>query len=209
MSNNKSENTAELLEEILKNPHFKALTEVLAENNVSESTFMKEFEKLFLKLISNHKGDNDVLKKESHYYILPAISVYETMKKHMPEPLSCFRKMWFSGAEYGAKLLRERAQDEKFLSGWCRNITPKEENAGAFVFDIKSVSDTHTEYHVLECPYVRLCKYYGCSEIVTVFCDSDDISFRNINPRLIWERTQTIGRGDSVCDFAFTYIKKG
>ncbi|WP_081676008.1 L-2-amino-thiazoline-4-carboxylic acid hydrolase [Butyrivibrio sp. AC2005] len=40
--------------------------------------------------------------------------------------------------------------------------------------------------------------------MVTVFCDSDDVSFGNISDNLKWGRKKTIGRGDDLCDFKFT-----
>ena len=33
------------------------------------------------------------------------------------------------------------------------------------------------------------------------FCDSDDISYTGLHPKLIWERSMTLGRGNDRCDF--------
>lgn len=54
---------------------------------------------------------------------------------------------------------------------------------------------------MLGCPYYALCELYGCKELVRVFCDSDDVAYGNMHPRLSWERTKTLGRGDYYCDF--------
>ena len=42
---------------------------------------------------------------------------------------------------------------------------------------------------------------YGCPELCRCFCDSDDISYTGLHPKLIWERTMTLGRGNDRCDF--------
>ena len=57
---------------------------------------------------------------------------------------------------------------------------------------------------MLECPYMNICKKYGCPEIVPAFCASDDVAYGNMHPKLIWGRTKTLGRGDEYCDFKLT-----
>lgn len=57
------------------------------------------------------------------------------------------------------------------------------------------------------CPYVETCKKYGCPEITRFFCKSDDITYGNLHPKLVWGRTQTLGMGGECCDFRL-YIKQ-
>ena len=52
-----------------------------------------------------------------------------------------------------------------------------------------------------ECPYYDTCTEYGCPELCRCFCDSDDISYTGLHPKLIWERSMTLGRGNDRCDF--------
>lgn len=196
----------EITGKVLKNPHFESLPEILSRDGISSEAFLNDFEKRFIILLSKHEADNDALKEESHHYILPAIAVYQTLKCYHSSPLAAFREMWLRGAEKGAAFLQKQSESDDFLQSWIRNVTPKNCNAGAFVFEIIHMTDQETEYHVKRCPYVDFCNDYGCPEIITVFCDSDDISFGNIHPRLIWGRTKTIGRGDPVCDFKYTLI---
>ena len=200
----KENDRPETAAKILKNPHFEYLSEILARDGVSADAFWKEFSERFALLLAEHQDDNEVLKEESHHYILPAIAVYQTLQRFHQAPLSAFREMWLYGARKGAAFLQKKAEDDEFLRSWIPNVTPKICVAGAFVFEIIRLDERETEYHVKKCPYVDFCRAYGCSEIITVFCDSDDVSFGNIHPRLIWGRTKTIGRGDSVCDFKYT-----
>ncbi len=198
----------ELLEELDKNPHFMTLPEVLHNERIREVSFRNDMRNQLERLLKEHMDDNEGLKEESHHYILPAIAVYQTLQTHSPNALRLFREMWLNGARLGAEHLRKLAQDDRFLQNWIPSVTPKKTETGAFGFRIDHVSENETEYHVLRCPYVQFCKAYGCPEIVTVFCDSDDISFGNIHPRLIWGRTKTIGRGDPYCDFKYTLLKE-
>ena len=194
----------ELLEELRKNPHFKALPGILAREGVDQDAFMLAFRDRLSSLLSEHADDSEGLKEESHHYILPAIAVYRTLQEITPNALLLFREMWLEGAKMGAAYLQKKAEDDAFLQDWIPSVTPKRTETGAFLFRIDHVNDHETEYHVLRCPYVQFCRDYGCPEIITVFCDSDDVSFGNIHPRLKWGRTKTIGRGDALCDFKYT-----
>ena len=54
---------------------------------------------------------------------------------------------------------------------------------------------------MIVCPYFSNCVKYGCTELGTAFCDSDDISYGNMHPKLFWGRTKTLARGNECCDF--------
>ena len=54
---------------------------------------------------------------------------------------------------------------------------------------------------MMKCPYHDTCAEYGCPELCRCFCDSDDISYAWLHPKLIWERSMTLGRGNDRCDF--------
>lgn len=58
------------------------------------------------------------------------------------------------------------------------------------------------------CPYVETCKKYGCPELTQFFCKSDDVVYSELHPKLVWNRTKTLGRGGDCCDFRL-YLKRG
>ena len=60
---------------------------------------------------------------------------------------------------------------------------------------------------MMKCPYHDTCVAYGCPELCGCFCDSDDISYTGLHPKLIWHRTKTLGRGDDRCDFCMKIMK--
>ena len=197
----------EILTQVKRNPHFEHIETILLRDGIDPASLMPDFTDKLHRLVMEHANDNETLKEESFYYILPAIAMYQALKRCHHDPLAAFREMWLHGAEKGAAFLKEKAKDKSFLHTWIQNVTPKDCDAGAFVFEIIQATEKETEYHVKKCPYVDFCREYGCPEIITVFCDSDDISFGNIHPRLIWGRTKTIGRGDPVCDFRYVLLE--
>ncbi|WP_081338278.1 L-2-amino-thiazoline-4-carboxylic acid hydrolase [Eisenbergiella tayi] len=40
------------------------------------------------------------------------------------------------------------------------------------------------------------------------FCDSDDISYAGLHPKLVWHRTKTLRRGDDRWDFCMETVRK-
>lgn len=59
-----------------------------------------------------------------------------------------------------------------------------------------------------KCPYHDACVRYGCPELCPCFCDSDDIAYDDLHPKLVWHRTKTLGRGNECCDFCLKLAGK-
>lgn len=70
-------------------------------------------------------------------------------------------------------------------------------------FDMIDYPNNKSKCHIdmIVCPYYSNCVKYGCLELGTAFCNSDDISYGNMHPKLIWGRTKTLARGNECCDF--------
>lgn len=60
-----------------------------------------------------------------------------------------------------------------------------------------------------KCSYHDACVRYGCPELCPCFCDSDDITYGDLHPRLLWRRTETLGRGGGRCDFCLKIKEDG
>lgn len=60
------------------------------------------------------------------------------------------------------------------------------------------------KFDMLVCPYYEKCREYGCPEIVAGYCESDDVCYADMHPKLKWGRTKTIGKGGDCCDFELT-----
>lgn len=57
------------------------------------------------------------------------------------------------------------------------------------------------------CPYWSYCVKYDCPELATAFCNSDDISYGNMHPKLVWGRNKILSNGSDYCNFILE-IKK-
>ena len=68
-------------------------------------------------------------------------------------------------------------------------------------FEANEIRTTGGVWRIDEC--VRC----GCPELCRCFCDSDDITYDGLHPKLIWQRTMTLGRGGDRCDFCMKVVK--
>lgn len=67
--------------------------------------------------------------------------------------------------------------------------------------------DWELSFDMVQCPYFDKCSAYGCPELCKAYCEADDICYGNMHPKIIWGRTQTLGKGGDCCDFRMA-IKK-
>ena len=125
------------------------------------------------------------LEKQRHLesQILPGIAAYEVLQSLMRIP-GLYRRVPALFAKGTRKLFGESA-----------GFAAKELQVSGGVWRIDMV----------RCPYHDTCVRYGCPELCPSFCDSDDITYGALHPRLLWRRTQTLGRGDPRCDFCLKF----
>ena len=139
--------------------------------------------------------------------ILPGIAAYETLQAVMPkdEALSILHGY----VEQRARRIKKWLLRLMRIPGLYRRVP------GIFARDTPRFFGTEAGFAARElqtsggvwridmtrCPYHDLCGRYGCPELCHCFCDSDDITYDGLHPRLYWRRTKTLGRGDDCCDF--------
>ena len=58
------------------------------------------------------------------------------------------------------------------------------------------------------CFYYKTLAAYGAPELTASFCRVDDLIYGGMSAQVLWQRTQTIGRGAEYCDFCFANAKK-
>ena len=78
--------------------------------------------------------------------------------------------------------------------------------AGFEANEIRTTGDVW-RIDMTRCPYHDECVNYGCPELCHCLCDSDDITYDGLHPKLVWHRTKTLGRGDDRCDFCMKIMK--
>jgi hypothetical protein len=77
--------------------------------------------------------------------------------------------------------------------GWKIDWLQNDKNA--IRFDMKS------------CFYHDTLSKYGAPELTASFCQVDDFIYGNMSPYLKWQRSKTIGRGETHCDFRFSPVR--
>ncbi|WP_418230568.1 L-2-amino-thiazoline-4-carboxylic acid hydrolase [Butyricicoccus sp.] len=145
--------------------------------------------------------------------ILPGIAAYETLQRIMPKEEALQTVHGY--VERLARTSHKQLAALLHIPGLYRLVP------GVFVkstrsvfgpaagFDSKELQVGNGIWRVdmMKCPYHDTCVAYGCPELCRCFCDSDDISYTALHPKLIWHRTKTLGRGDDRCDFCMKIMK--
>lgn len=164
--------------------------------------------KRYDELLFENKDEPKVMDAHTKARIYPAISVFEALVKEgfsRKEASDIIYQFYDVSAAKGAKFLQGLLKlpglykkVPKFASSMVKKGFG--ENAG---FRFKEYATPKNEMHIdmLVCPYHEICKKYACPEIVKAFCHSDDVAYGHMHPKLSWERSGTLGRGDQLCDF--------
>ena len=162
-------------------------------------------------------AENADASKEKQYHlkrqILPGIAAYETLQRVMPKEEALqtvhgyVERLARTSHKQLAALLHIPGlyrlvpgvfvKSTRSVFGPAAGFAPKELQTGNGVWRVD----------MMKCPYHDTCTEYGCPELCRCFCDSDDISYTGLHPKLIWERSMTLGRGNDRCDFCMKTIK--
>ncbi|MBQ8647074.1 MAG: L-2-amino-thiazoline-4-carboxylic acid hydrolase [Oscillospiraceae bacterium] len=184
------------------------IDELYAENH---ATIMAYAWSRFDGLCAENADESKAVQMHTRSRIYPAISVFEALVNcgvGREDAAQLILDFYITRAQKPGKVIQKllkipglyKAVPNLFLIGVNKMFGPDagfkarhyESKQGCFRMDM------------LECPYMSICKKYGCPEIVPAFCASDDVAYGNMHPKLIWGRTKTLGRGDECCDFKLT-----
>ena len=171
----------------------------------------KELNAAFETRLQALRADNADASQEKQRHlenqILPGIAAYETLQTVMTkeEALQTVhgyveQKAWRMKKAF-LKLMRIPGL-YRLVPGMFSRYTPKffGVTAGFAATDIQTTGGVW-RIDMTKCPYHDTCVRYGCPELCHCFCDSDDITYDGLHPRLYWHRTKTLGRGNDCCDF--------
>lgn len=165
-------------------------------------------------LRAENAGASPEKRRHLESQILPGIAAYERLQAVMPKEAAL-------STVHGYVEKRARKEKQVLLKlmripGLYRAVpgifsreTPKlfGETAGFAAREIQT-SGGVWRIDMLRCPYHDACVQCGCPELCHCFCDSDDITYDGMHPRLVWHRTKTLGRGDDCCDFCLKITGK-
>jgi hypothetical protein len=63
--------------------------------------------------------------------------------------------------------------------------------------------DQRLALDIKRCFVLETLKAYGAGELTSLYCAVDDRIYEELAPAIRWERTQTLARGGSLCDFSW------
>ena len=154
-------------------------------------------------LLAEHAGDS----KEKQWYlkrqILPGIAAYETL-----QTVHSYVEQLAKNAHRSlSALLRVPGLYRLFPGVFVKSTRTVFGPAAGFALTELQTGRGIWRIDMTKCPYHDTCVQHGCPELCPCFCDSDDISYAGLHPKLLWRRTTTLGRGGDRCDFCLKIQK--
>ena len=178
-----------------------------------EAKLNSAFKKRLGELRSEYAGASRQRMRHLESQIMPGIAAYETLQTVMPKE-EALRTVhgYVEERAYRLKKIFLRLMRipglYKKVPGIFAAQTPKFFGISAG-FEANEIRTTGGVWRIdmTRCPYHDECVRCGCPELCHCFCDSDDITYDGLHPKLIWQRTMTLGRGDDGCDFCMKVVK--
>lgn len=178
-----------------------------------EAMLNSAFKKRLGELRSEHAGASRQRMQHLESQIMPGIAAYETLQTVMPKE-EALRTVhgYVEERAYRLKKIFLRLMRipglYKKVPGIFAAQTPKFFGISAG-FEANEIRTTGGVWRIdmTRCPYHDECVRCGCPELCHCFCDSDDITYDGLHPKLIWQRIMTLGRGDDGCDFCMKVVK--
>ena len=169
-------------------------------------------QKRYEELCRENASDSKALRIHTYKRIYPGIAVYEAMRAAgIPQE----KAVWYIREVFQriAGKLEPHVRRSlripglaKHLPGLFMKLSQKLFGTDAgFAYEFPERRGGEMRANMVRCPYFETCRRYGCPEITTAYCDSDDALYGNMHPKLVWGRTKTIGRGADCCDFSLEY----
>ena len=149
-----------------------------------------------LSMLEKRKIEAEILKevyltlKESHGEEVARKTIAESVRRSAIE-----QARQFAAAAPGGTSLKA-----------FQDVMPLWTKGGALEIDVREQTDTTFAFNVVRCRYAETYKAMGLGEIGHLLsCNRDGAFCEGYDPKLKFERTQTIMQGASHCNFRYTY----
>lgn len=170
---------------------------------------LKKAQKRYEVLLAENNDDPPAYSGQKRERIYPSIALFHALADagmEREEAAAFVTGYYRRLAERAAPVIRTvlkipglyRLVPKLFFDTALKHCVPE----AGFLTENRFLSKTEMRFDMVKCPYQDCCVRYGCPELVKGFCDTDDICYGNMHPRLLWGRTKTIGHGDALCDFS-------
>ncbi len=150
-----------------------------------------------------------VIKEHMAGNMLPTIAMYlvfrsnpSTYEKAYDDTLEIVQIAAEKAREQNSKLKKIPFTFQIFKL-FCKHILPKQypDEGWHVVWRRYDNKEIHVDF--TSCIYLDTCVKYGCPEVCPVFCANDETTFAGYHPKIIFQRSSTLAKGQTLCDFHF------
>ncbi|MBQ8642242.1 MAG: L-2-amino-thiazoline-4-carboxylic acid hydrolase [Clostridia bacterium] len=162
----------------------------------------------YRELVAQNADESKAMHPHTRQRIYPGIALFQALTEagvSRENAAEMFRLFYRQRAEKPAASIRKLLKIPglyRLIPQIFRFMMKKSfgEDAG-FRADFYNTPKDEFRADMVVCPYLAICRRYGCPEIVPAFCETDDVAYGNMHPCVIWGRTKTLGKGSDCCDF--------
>ena len=169
---------------------------------------MSDAEGLLRTMIDENAGDPKAVRRHTETDIFPCISLYRALQgRGIPadEALAFLDDSWSRRAQEPARrmgrMLRFAGLYRLYPSMFRFSAKKGFGEAAGFEARFYDCGRRRCRFDMTRCLFMDTCRRYGCPELTQCFCHVDDVNNADLHPRLCWNRTRYMGKGDDVCDF--------
>lgn len=155
------------------------------------------------------KFDNRGMNEHIFKRLLPTIGVYTALIENGFAKEEAYMFAHKEIQRSACNRARENAKLTKipFTYGlfrlFARSHMKKRYPMEGFTVEWKKCDGKEIHFDIVACIYKDMCEKYRCPELCEVFCQSDITAFAGYKPKIVFERSGTIGEGADCCDFHF------
>lgn len=186
---------------------------IMKEHGTREAeTFLARAQARYTELLDQAAGyDNPALRHHLEDHLLPAIAAYSVFRMDMDKPAAGSRldELLEAGLEPERSLYRFWGRFPFFFDMFRLMLRPMMRMQYPERWDVEW-PDLGREVVGLNCRacfYLDVLTEYGLPELTPHFCRLDDLLAAEAAASIRFERTQTLGRGGSMCDFRYARAK--
>ena len=169
-----------------------------------EGAYLKRFDEI----CRENPNESKAVREHTVKQVYPMVAYYDAMKQcgvEKAEAYAVLHRAQEIDAEKDAASMRMTLKIPgayKLMPAMWKIVTKKMfGEAAGFRFSFYPVGKKRVKFDMTACPYCEVCKKYGCPELVTIFCDTDDVKNGDLHEKLLWNRSKTMGAGADCCDF--------
>lgn len=160
------------------------------------------------------QSDNRQLQWHLREFILPGLAVYQVLRAEGYTQADALTKV---DEVLDLVILPRRKQMEQLgrfpliypLLRLYIRVAMRQYPAAGWHIDWMENSPAAIRFNMRSCFYFETLTRLGAPELTASFCRTDDVLYGHMSPDVAWQRTQTIGRGATYCDFCFARATNG